>query len=42
VVGGAIDKFHLESVFLAVAAFNVLGWLLTWRLEEPRRREEAI
>jgi predicted MFS family arabinose efflux permease len=36
-VGAAIDWFGLESVFLAVAAFNVLGWLLTWRLDEPRK-----
>jgi hypothetical protein len=42
VVGGAIDKFHLESVFLAVAAFNILGWLLTWRLEEPRQNSTVV
>jgi hypothetical protein len=40
-VGAAIDWFGLDSVFLAVAAFNILGWLLTWRLEEPRRAVEA-
>jgi hypothetical protein len=35
-VGGAIDRFGLESVFMAVAGFNILGWLLTWGLDEPR------
>jgi hypothetical protein len=36
-VGGAIDWFGMDVVFLAVAGFNILGWLLTWRLDEPRR-----
>jgi hypothetical protein len=35
-VGWAIDWFGLESMFLTVAAFNILGWLLTLRLDEPR------
>jgi hypothetical protein len=36
-VGAAIDVTSLETVFLAVAALNALGWLLTMKLDEPRR-----
>jgi hypothetical protein len=37
-VGAAIDLAGLEAVFLAVAALNGAGWLLTLKLDEPRHR----
>jgi MFS family permease len=36
-VGVAIDATSLETVFLAVATLNALGWLMTMTLDEPRR-----
>lgn len=40
-VGAAIDATSLETVFLAVAAVNTAGWLLTLRLDEPRLRHPS-
>jgi MFS family permease len=37
-VGAAIDLTSMEAVFLSVAAINAAGWLLTWKLDEPRHR----
>ena len=35
-VGGLVDLVGFEPVFLAGAALVILGWLLTFRLVEPR------
>lgn len=37
-VGAAVDRVGFEAVFIAVAAAVFSGWLLTWRLAEPRHK----
>jgi hypothetical protein len=37
-VGAAIDATSLDAVFLAIAGLNLIGWLLTLGLDEPRQR----
>ena len=39
--GYFIDRLGFEAVFLTIAGLIVTSWLLTFRLEEPRRRQES-
>jgi MFS family permease len=40
-VGGVIDQLGFEPVFLAIATFVFSGWLLTWKLAEPRHERAS-
>ena len=38
-VGGLIDWISFEVVFLIVIACVMFGWVLTFRIKEPREKE---
>ncbi len=38
-VGGLVDLYNFELVFMAVVAIVAFGWILTFRLSEPRNLE---
>ena len=37
-VGGLVEKAGFEFAFILVVACVFMGWVLTFRLEEPRKK----